>query len=59
MIDFVKTTLKGSKIGHGGSNKIEYQIKTDIAKEIAMIAGVAGRANKETKELSMCILHAP
>ena len=35
---------------HGIS--VEYTLKLDIAKEIAMVAGIAPRANEETKKLS-------
>lgn len=36
----------------GGRPSIEYQLTVELAKEICMVAGVAPRANKETKELS-------
>lgn len=44
--------LKGKTSEIGGRPSIEYQLTVELAKEICMVAGVAPRANKETKELS-------
>lgn len=51
------TSLKTSKQkGRGGHNKIEYFLKTEIAKEVAMIAGLkGGRTSKELKEMSKLV----
>lgn len=48
------SSLKGSKkSGRGGHNKIEYLITIELAKQIAMIAGVkGGRTNEELKHRS-------
>ncbi|WP_373845241.1 antA/AntB antirepressor family protein [Clostridium sp.] len=43
--------LKGSA-NNGGGIKIDYILRIEIAKEICMIAGIAPRANEETKKLS-------
>ena len=44
--------LKGKTSEVGGRPSTEYQLTVELAKEICMVAGVAPRANKETKELS-------
>ena len=44
--------LKAKTSEMGGRPCIEYQLTVELAKEICMVAGVAPRANKETKELS-------
>ena len=44
--------LKGKTSEIGGRPSTEYQLTVELAKEICMVAGVAPRANKETKELS-------
>lgn len=44
--------LKAKTSEIGGRPSIEYQLTVELAKEICMVAGVAPRANKETKELS-------
>ena len=43
--------LKGSA-NNGGGIKIDYILRIEVAKEICMIAGIAPRANEETKKLS-------
>lgn len=46
------SSLKGKTSENGGRPSTEYILTLDAAKEICMIAGVAPRSNKETKELS-------
>lgn len=46
------TTLKGNCTTAQPNAPIEYILTLNIAKEICMIAGVAPRANKETKKIS-------
>ncbi|MBC5627575.1 ORF6C domain-containing protein [Clostridium sp. NSJ-6] len=49
-LDF--TLLKGKTTDLGGRPSVEYILTLDAAKEINMIAGIAPRANEETKRLS-------
>lgn len=46
------STLKGKTSEQGGRPSIEYVLTIGIAKEISMVAGIAPRANEETKKLS-------